>query len=338
MSLHFRYIALHLLVLYSVVCQAAPPTLRAKLDSAEILMGRMVNLRLELEKDSDAPGEFPQFSRPGSDKLYMTMAGDSIELRIDRATADTVKRDNGRMQIKITIPVQAFDSGSYRIDPIIFVSGVDTVKSNPLPFSVYPVKVNTTAEISPDSGPLSPDTSWWQKFTDKIPDFIYRFWWLILVFICAVVVLVYMWRRYRKEGVVIRRKPLPSPYEVAIRDLDMLKNARLWENGDEKGYFTRLTDILRTYLYGRFGINAMEMTTAQILHTLSSQDDVRDKKDYVRQILDVADFVKFAKMRPLPDDNIGAFANALRFVEETKPAEGDNGDNRKSSERSANDA
>ena len=33
----------------------------------------------------------------------------------------------------------------------------------------------------------------------------------------------------------------------------------------------------------------------------------------------MADFVKFAKMRPMPDDNVAAWNRALQFVEETKP-------------------
>ncbi len=33
----------------------------------------------------------------------------------------------------------------------------------------------------------------------------------------------------------------------------------------------------------------------------------------------MADFVKFAKVRPLPADNIAAYENAVKFVEETKP-------------------
>ena len=49
------------------------------------------------------------------------------------------------------------------------------------------------------------------------------------------------------------------------------------------------------------------------------ESDVKDKRDYVRQILSVADFVKFAKVRPLPADNIAAYENAVKFVEETKP-------------------
>lgn len=53
------------------------------------------------------------------------------------------------------------------------------------------------------------------------------------------------------------------------------------------------------------------------MSTLADQTDVRDKRDYVRKILDIADFVKFAKVRPLPADNVAAFDNAVNFVKET---------------------
>ena len=46
----------------------------------------------------------------------------------------------------------------------------------------------------------------------------------------------------------------------------------------------------------------------------------------IRQILNMADFVKFAKVRPLPEDNIAAFDNARKFVIETKPVEPVEGD------------
>ena len=106
-----------------------------------------------------------------------------------------------------------------------------------------------------------------------------------------------------------------------MQRLDNLKRRQLWEQGMEKEYFTLLTDILREYLEKRFGINAMEMTTKEIIDSLSSNQEVKEKRGYMRDILDVADFVKFAKVRPLPEDNIAAFDNARRFVEETKPAE-----------------
>ena len=124
-------------------------------------------------------------------------------------------------------------------------------------------------------------------------------------------------------------KPQPKLWTVALDRLERLKSKSLWENGMEKEYFTELTDILRDYLYQRFGINAMEMTSRQIMQTLADQADVREKRGYVRKILDVADFVKFAKVRPLPADNVEAYENAVNFVKETvakEPEENETGD------------
>ena len=88
----------------------------------------------------------------------------------------------------------------------------------------------------------------------------------------------------------------------------------------KKEYYTELVDILRQYLQGRFGINAMEMTSSQIVRALRSNPETRMTADEMRGVLSVADFVKFAKVRPLPDDNVKAFNRATNFVDSTKPA------------------
>lgn len=315
----FKYSLLFFLLTLSVACQAAPPTLRAKLDSTRVLMGRIVNLRLELEKDANAPGEFPQLKPANPENPIVSLLGDSLELRVNEALVDTVDKNSARIKINVTLPLQAFEPGKYRLPEFLYVSGVDTAKSARLQLDVTAVNVKADAEISPDAPPQEIPVGKIAALLDKLPDAIYYYWWVGLVVIALIVVGIYLWRRYRKEGVVFHKKPEPKPYDVAIKELSALREAKLWENGQEREYFTRLTEILRKYLFGRFGINAMEMTTAQILDTLSRCDNIRDKKDYVRNILNMADFVKFAKVRPLPDDNIGAYTNALRFVEETRP-------------------
>ena len=113
-------------------------------------------------------------------------------------------------------------------------------------------------------------------------------------------------------------KPVP-PYERAIDELNKLRGEKLCENGQEKEFYTRLTDILRTYLHGRFGVNAMEMTSTQIRHAIQSNEETRLSKANMERVLETADFVKFAKVRPLPDDNVKAFNSAIQFVEDTKP-------------------
>ncbi|MDE7443496.1 MAG: cell wall anchor protein, partial [Muribaculaceae bacterium] len=113
-------------------------------------------------------------------------------------------------------------------------------------------------------------------------------------------------------------KPIP-PYEMAMRQLEILRHRKLCERGQDKEYYTELTDILRVYLDRRFGINAMEMTTTQIKKAIRDNEATRPSTEQMSRILDMADFVKFAKVRPFADDNTRAINSALQFVQDTKP-------------------
>ena len=106
-----------------------------------------------------------------------------------------------------------------------------------------------------------------------------------------------------------------------MQALHELKDSKLWQQGQEKAYYTTLTEILRVYIDQRFHINAMEMTSTQIVETLRRNEETKAVNQQLRDILEMADFVKFAKLRPLPDDNVQVMRYAENFVEETKPEE-----------------
>lgn len=298
----------------AVLPARANVSVTAKLDSVNLLMGNISMLHLEVVQDKGVKGEFPMFKNVDPNIGYVGVCGDSIELRTS-VKADTVEVGSGRIQINCQVPVQAFDSGFYRLPPIVYVAGGDTARSNVVSLNVLPVKVTADDPIAGLAPVADPEGA---KFTDFVPDWMVDYWWIIALAVLAVAIAIWAVMRYKKEGTVLKHKPQPTPYEVAIKALRELKTKNLWEQGLEKEYFTRLTDILRRYLDRRFGINAMEMTSREIIEHLYDSD-VKDKRDYVRQILNVADFVKFAKVRPLPADNIAAYENAVRFVEETKP-------------------
>lgn len=311
-----RYIlpAMTMLIASSLLADAAPVSVKARLDSVQILMGRLTTLHLEAVQPKGEKGGFTIFSQLPTDG-YVGVCGDSVELRTS-ISRDTVDLGSGMIQINHHVPLQAFDSGTYRLPQFVYVSGRDTARSNSVALKVIPVPVAADAQISDYAGPVSPKSS----LFDFLPDWVIDLWWLWLSIILLAVLFVIGIRRYKKQGTVLKKKPEPNPYEVAVRRLENLKSRRLWEQGMEKEYFTLLTDILREYLERRFGINAMEMTTREIITSLSENPEVKEKRSYMRDILDVADFVKFAKVRPLPADNIAAFDNAVKFVEETRPA------------------
>ncbi|MCM1489295.1 MAG: hypothetical protein NC095_00485 [Muribaculum sp.] len=309
-----------ILTIVSVACvfqSAAEVKVTASLDSASIMMGRIDTLRLIVDRDADMQGVFPLLNKLGPGG-YVTLLNDTVEIGAPRI--DTLKRDGKRITERLVMPVQVFDSGLYTLPPFIYLTAVDSVASNAVQLQVIPVNVGENDAIADYKDIVPPsDRSFW----DWVPDWLYELWWLWLLLFAAVLAAVYFGRKYRKTGkfISLPEKPLPKPWEIALGRLDRLKEKNLWENGMEKEYFTELTDILRDYLFRRFGINAMEMTSRQIMRTLADQSDVKDKRGYVRKILDIADFVKFAKVRPLPADNVEAFDNAVNFVKETIPAE-----------------
>jgi hypothetical protein len=63
----------------------------------------------------------------------------------------------------------------------------------------------------------------------------------------------------------------------------------------------------------------MEMTTPQIKRAVYATIPAKTASKLMGEILEMADYVKFARMRPLPEDNMRAFTQAMQFVESTKP-------------------
>jgi len=106
-----------------------------------------------------------------------------------------------------------------------------------------------------------------------------------------------------------------------MKELDEIKQQKLWQQGRNKEYYTLLTDTLRKYMVNRFGINAMEMTSGEILELIRLESEANSSYNSLKQILELADFVKFAKLHPLPDENELSLMNAYLFVNQTKVVE-----------------
>ncbi len=283
-------------------------TVKAKLDSTQLLMGRVTALHLEIVQDQGTRGFLLQEK---SDTLTSM-----VEIA-DKPKADTVSLGNNREQINRDLILQAFDSGLYVLPPVAYVVGRDTFESNPLSLKVLPVPVDTTQDIIG----IKPVEGVPFKLFDWVPDWMADYWWawlLALLLIGGGLYYYLKWYRHGRNPLRPEKKRLP-PYEEAMINLEALKQRQLWQNGQEKEYFTGLTDILRVYIDRRFGINAVEMTSSEIVRTLKERNETRAVNEQLSMILEMADIVKFAAVRPLADDNEMAYQRAVNFVEQTKP-------------------
>ena len=86
---------------------------------------------------------------------------------------------------------------------------------------------------------------------------------------------------------------------------------------NQKEYYTRLTDTLRQYINERFGFNAMEMTSSEIIEHLNSNGN-QEMMEELKEIFLTADLVKFAKYSTLINENDLNLVNAIQFIDKTK--------------------
>jgi hypothetical protein len=104
---------------------------------------------------------------------------------------------------------------------------------------------------------------------------------------------------------------------VALRKLDKYRGNSMWAPEKQKTFYSGITDALREYIADRYGVGAMEMTTAEIFNDMKNTDAPADLLEELKELFERADFVKFAKFTASDDDNAKALPTAVRFVTST---------------------
>lgn len=300
--------------------------LDVRIDSAAILIGEQTKLHLTLTTDKDKP---VQLLIP-TDTLM-----NGVEV-LDISKGDTTLIENNRQVVKKDILITSFDSALYLLPPIMAIDGSDTVLSGQvaLKVSTIPVNVDKPEEFYDIKDVWSPPF--------VLADY-YVWIFGILLALFLICVIGYIIQKIRnKESILPTKKAEPKlpPYEQAKKELDEIREQKLWQQGRSKEYYTQLTDTLRRYLAERFYINAMEMTSYEIIQIVSKNEDCKPVYQNLQQILNLSDFVKFAKLNPLPDENNMSLQNAYLFIDETKekplPVEEEKSEEEENTEKSQN--
>lgn len=125
----------------------------------------------------------------------------------------------------------------------------------------------------------------------------------------------FLWK-HRRKRLRVRTVPGLSPEETALAALDELTDVEALEG---KGFYFRLSAVLRRYIQNRFGVNAPEMTTEELLPETRKLGMDPDLRQGLKSLLQTADPIKFAEfpasVRAMEDHLLFA----RRFVKETTP-------------------
>ncbi len=282
--------------------------IKLSLDRDSILVGDQVDMTLDVSYNKAIQFSFPALG----DTL---MPGVEI-LRSSKIDTLKGKKNDDLVNVQRRYTLTSFDGGiAYSLPQISFTLNrgavADTFTSNRLTLKVAFPPMDST--FTPND--IKPPVQYPITFMEVLP---YVGAGLLLLALVAFLI-YYIDRRRKNKPVFFKPKPKEPAHVVALRELDKVKKEQLWQHGKVKDFYTRLSEIIRTYIEDRYSIQAMEQTSDDILRSF---DDAKccDKAlvDKLREMFYISDLAKFAKYTPQPDENEMSLANVYLFVERTK--------------------
>jgi hypothetical protein len=279
----------------------------ARLDQTNIKLGDQTILRLMAHLPANAQVDFPVLADTISGKVQIVEMGKTDTL--------TDKNNPGIKTISRQYTITSFDAGVHMIPAYTFGSKEGNLSTQALALEVTEVKVDTTKAIYDIKEPLAVSYSFMDWLRDN--------WKLALFSAFGILLLIgliwyFIKKRKNRPAKVEAPKPLIPLHTIALDKLNALRSQKLWEQGQIKTYHSELTDIIREYLEKRYEVNALEQTSEEIFSGLRHLEITAQDMNKLRQMLLLADLVKFAKATPLNSDNEQSMENAISFVMHTK--------------------
>jgi hypothetical protein len=215
------------------------------------------------------------------------------------------------LQYTLTI----FTTGVHVIPPFVLSCGlpdgkIQTAVADSIPITVVSVIEDEATDIRDLKGPADiPETTPWYVWAG-----------LAALFAGFALAALYLYRRWRRK----ERQPAPAPapgrlpHEIALEELDQLARAGLLAQGQVKQHYTVLSEILRRYLAARYRVNAMEVTTSELMEALGRVDVSIAHRQPIADLLRTCDLVKFAKFIPETERQKASIEEAAALIESTK--------------------
>ena len=297
-----------MMTLAGMQCAAQVTFLRGRADADTIAVGQPFDYQLSLTIPKDYYVEWGQFGDTLSKSIDVLNVGDITTTPISNS-------DNVIMSQHLTLT--SFDTGYVYVPEI----GVTYSKSlqDSLRFTLYTneaelyvttVAVDTTQAFRPIKTVIRQNVTAKEVFP-----------WVVVALVIAGIVYLIIRRKKHpkvKEKVVEEKKKPVIPAIVTARaKLAEMRDNESWNSSKTKDYYTDLTDIAREYLEGQFEIDAVEMTTDEIMEAVNTLNINSLTKEKLHETLVTADFVKFAKANPTAEQNKKSFTDINGFVEDS---------------------
>lgn len=297
----------------SAASMAQQPVVRAELDSVTILVGGQVGLNVSVQV-------------PRSLDCHVLALPDTLTSSVEVVSvvsSDTLAQGD-LVEYAMRYLVTSFDTGLQYVPPIPVVVMPDSTTASTTEFALSVVNPFQNIEVDEQSGVAKIfDINSAIDAPFQWRELLYYWPWLAIAAALVGLFFLIRWlrRKYGHSGdknVKVVDAPAEPCEVTALRDLERIRDEKLWLHNQVKEFYSDLTDTLRRYVACRFGVQALESTSAQLVEALAPHlKDAPKEKAQLSQILEQADFAKFAKMEPAPDENAHAVSDAMEFVNAT---------------------
>jgi len=294
-----------LLAFTSFMLHAQNFSVSATLEKKLITIGDQIHFNIACDYPKDANIIWPD--------IYDTLTN-GIEI-LDSVQLDTIDESETQIHLQKSYTITSFDSAIYKIPAFTFKMYFDddttvyTKLTDSLQLQVISVEVDTTQAIKDILPPYSEPIT----FKELLP-------WIaggMLLVAIIIYIIYYIRRKRKKEELLTPEKKRISAHIKALNALEKIRKEELWKKEEEKRYYTELTEVIRLYISERYQFDAMEMISSEILYEMQSRIE-EELLHKIRNMLTLADMVKFAKVKPLPDEHSKCLTDAFIFVNKTK--------------------
>ncbi len=300
-----RRLSFCIILTASVLSASAQVSVEAVIDSIQIFVGQQAHVTLTATAKENAKVEFPQFKSTE----YITPG---VEV-LDRKELEQQPQDNGFVSRSMVYTMTSFDDTLYYLPPMTVKIDGKPYKSKSLALKVLTFEVDTL-HADQFFGPKDVQDNPFQWSDWSLP------FWLSVLMLILLAVTYYLYLRLRDNKPIISHIRIVKrllPHQKAMKEIEQIKADKMVNSENSKEYYTKLTDTLRKYIEERYGFNAMEMTSSEIIERLTASQDQKSL-DELRQLFTTADLVKFAKYSTLINENDANLVNAIEFINQTK--------------------
>lgn len=242
--------------------------------------------------------------RIGEQMEYKIVVNETEEIRFSTLQLDSLKKvevvksfkiDSLKNQLIKKYTLTSFDSGRWVLPPQKVWIKNKAFLTDSVIIDVTTVVVDTLKQ--PMHG---------IKTIEKEPyvfsDYQNHFWITIAILLAIGILLYFILRKKPTEEEKIAKIP---PFDLAKQRLKELDNKKLIKQNRVKLYYVELTDIVRSFIEREMNIPALESTTDELLEIIndfnnsSNLNIPKETLKKLKELLQEADLVKFAKSKPL---------------------------------------